>query len=216
MQSMKPQLIVVYAKKNRKNGNYLAMRLSEIGYPTTEWTDEQYLQNMPTLKSTQKIIFFEDSKAVFCSNFTFDFEKFGMRYGWRANHCVVDVNQKEVRFEDKEKISEFLLTNNIDIQIDDEKSKSKFSSGWGKLKEKGNNLKNGIISPDSIINEMTNKVSTETKTIIGSVAISAVSIPAGGVILGISKKNKSDLIKVLDKVTIEIFLKYGIDEFIGE
>lgn len=233
MQSIKPQLIVVYAKKNRKNGNYLAMRLSEIGYTTTEWTDEQYLQNRPMLKSTQKIVFFEDSKAVFCSNFTFDFEKFGMRYGWRANQCVVDVNQKKVSLSDMKEIGEYLSNEGIDTKIFDSNMYFRRNANIIKsIKESkmlsGGKAKGGLNAMNEKKKELAEKarankvlsagLSVVEKGLSAGASVTEELLLSGGPhgVIVFRIKDKSELIRVLDRAIIELFIKYGINDFIGE
>ena len=97
---------IVADEKNKMLANLLSDLIAEKQYKTAILTPKQFENNAVT-SSDNKVIFLAPSKLYDERVNTItnkQYDKYGMIFGWRVNQCVIGVDVKKVKLEDKDEI----------------------------------------------------------------------------------------------------------------
>ena len=97
---------IVADEKNKMLANLLSDLIAEKKYNTAILTPNQFENNAVT-SSDNKVIFLAPSKLYDERVNTItnkQYDKYGMIFGWRVNQCVIGVDVKKVKLEDKDEI----------------------------------------------------------------------------------------------------------------
>ena len=89
----KNQVIIVCRKKHEGMSHLMAQLISEHyeEHEVAEWDEKHWLANKAAVVASQKVVFLGSAGANYQHGIKWHFDKFSMRYGWRANRAVLDV-----------------------------------------------------------------------------------------------------------------------------
>lgn len=105
---------VIIVKGDGKEKEYAQMLAQILGrYPNIilpqPITETEYKENSELVNSNQKIIFFGNGKETELQSkaVNWQYDRFGMRYGWMGNRCVVTADVDRISLEDQSAFADY-------------------------------------------------------------------------------------------------------------
>ena len=116
------RLIIVCDEKTKEYANYLRQLVSVNDDKDDEtvgtkdgcvevavWTEDNYLNNQPTISSNEHILFIGDNKTSKSEikNMQINHDKFGMKYGWLGKRAMMLVDDAKLNKEEYDKFIKY-------------------------------------------------------------------------------------------------------------